>query len=375
MNSAVVDIVAEEGLEWIKVSSKTENRIIWDLAKAGWVGDSSDEESENEISDDDDDPEGLLKQVEALKKASLATRVRYHHPAIRLVLPRIKSTPDSKEVGKVLQKIRDLGVTIDTSDTIPTSAPSVNSVLHKMVADRFSSFSDILNVDCTILLAFASDLSHGRVEPEDWHNKAIQRQIEMEAQDQLLPSSLWPACGDKKLVCTRQAAVRMQEIVAIIGTHTERRRTTLMLGLDDDDVSKYPTQKERVEEFQKLSSYPLPKDWQLPIQIIDYDGTEIDATLPPIAEKVAETLTAINRSVFLFGWATGRTTISSNRAVAKEVETTIEENRTDEETRGPDIWLCPTSRSLVGKEKQRRGWSEAGCVNDGEVEGGGDADS
>lgn len=365
----MVDIVAEEGLEWIKVSSKTEKRIIWDLAKAGWVGDSSDEESENDASDDDDDPEGLLKQVEALKKASLATRVRYRHPAIRLVLPRIKAVPDSKEVGQVLQKIRDMGVIIDTSDTIPTTAASIGMVLSKMVADRFSSFSDTLNVDCTILLAFASDLSHGRVEPEDWHNKAIQRQIEMEAQDQLLPNSLWPACGDKKLVCTRQAAVRMQEIVSIIGTNTERKRTTMML--DIDDANKHLSQKQRVEEFQKLSSYPIPPDWQLPIQIIDFETTDsdADANLPSVAEKVAETLTAINRSVFLFGWATGRTTISSNRAVAKEVEATIEENRLDEETRGPDIWLCPTSRSLVGKEKQRRGFSEAGCVHEDGVGG------
>lgn len=373
MNSTVVDVVAQEGLEWIKVSSKTEKRIIWDLAKAGWVGDSSDEESEDEALSDDDDPEGLLKQVEALKKASLATRVRYQHPKIRLVLPRIKGVPDSKEVRQVLQKIRDLGVTVQLADSIPAIAPPVCKVLKRMVADRFASFSESLNIDCTILLAFASDLSHGQVQTEEWHNKAIQRQIEMESQDQLLPSSLWPACAGKPLVCTKPAAVRMQEIVAIIGTPTERRRTAVMLGVNNDESSTTLSQEESVEEFQRLSAYKVPTDWQLPIQIVDFDDSNIDV-LPTVAEKVAESLSAINRSVFLFGWATERTTISSNRAVAKEVEATIEENRLDEETRGPDIWLCPTSRSLVGKEKQRRGWSEAGCVHDNGEGGSGEGD-
>ena len=366
-NSTVVDIVAQEGLEWIRVSSKTEKRIIWDLAKAGWVGGSSDEDSEEE-SDDEDDPEGLLKQIEALKKASLATRVRYQHPKIRLVLHRIKTVPDSKEVGQVLQKIRNLGVTIQSSDDIPTTPEPVNKVLHSMVADRFASFSDTLNIDCTVLLAFASDLSHGRVEREDWHNKAISRQIEMEAQDQLLPSSLWPACGNKPMVCTEAAAGRMQEIVSFIGTPTEQKRTSIML---DNDPSSPLTPQQRVAEFQKLSFYKVPIDWQLPIRIIDFDLADPDVDLPSVADKVADSLTAINRSVFLFGWATHQTTISSNRAVAKEVEATIEENRDDEELRGPDIWLCPTSRSLVGKEKHRRGFSEAGCVDSGDGDGGG----
>lgn len=74
--STVVDIVAQGGLEWVKVSSVTEKRIIWDLAKAGWVAESSGEESEDSEGDDDLDPEGLLKQAESLVKACQATRVR-----------------------------------------------------------------------------------------------------------------------------------------------------------------------------------------------------------------------------------------------------------------------------------------------------------
>lgn len=355
-----MDIVSKDGLEWTKVSSITEKRIIWDLAKSGWVAESSGEESEGP--EEDVDPEGLLKQVEALVKASRATRVRYQYPRIRLVLPKIKAQPDAKEVTHVLGQIRHLGVTVQTAEETPSEIPAVAEVLDRLTTDPFESFSETLNVDCTILLAFASDLSHGRVEPEDWHHRAISRQIEMESEDQLLPSSLWPACGARTLFCTREAAVRMQEIVDTIGTETEKKRASLMLNLNNDP---YLLKDQRLEEFQKLSDYSVPPEWNLPIQVVDIDMASIQANLPLVAEKVSETLTAINQSVFLFGWSTGRTTISSNRTVAKEIESTIEKaiiapesldgQAVEPDTRGPDIWLSPTSRSLVGKEKQRKG--------------------
>ncbi|KAH8672736.1 hypothetical protein BGZ60DRAFT_563139 [Tricladium varicosporioides] len=349
-HSAVVDIVCQDGLEWIKVSSNTEKRVIWDMAKAGWVGDSDSEESDF----DDDEPQGLLKQAQALMKASRATRVRYRHPKVRLVLPRISSIPKAKEVGMLLQKIRNLGVTVQTSEDIPAE-PLISDVLERLTADRAESFSDVLNVDCTVLLAFASDLSHGRVEPEDWHNKMISRQREMEAEEQLLPSSIWPACASKKLVCTREAGIRMQEIVDIIGTPAEKRRAELLMDLSG--TSKL-THKERIEEFQKLSDYIIPKDWQLPIEIEDVDVSAIKENLPPAASILANSLSTINSSVFLYGWKSGRTTISSNRTVAKEIEATVEEHRSSEEDKGPDIWLCAMTRSLVGKEKQRRGGND-----------------
>jgi hypothetical protein len=69
---------------------------------------------------------------------------------------------------------------------------------------------------------------------------------------------------------------------------------------------------------------------------------------------VSEILRSVNPSVFFFGWGSGCTTITSNGTVAREIEKTIEENRIAEES-GPNIWIAPASRSLVGKEKERRG--------------------
>ncbi|KAE9372305.1 hypothetical protein N431DRAFT_545000 [Stipitochalara longipes BDJ] len=360
--STLVDVVAQGGLEWVKVSSVTEKRIIWDLAKAGWVAESSGEESEDVEGDDDLDPEGLQKQAEALVKACQATRVRYQHPKIRLVLPNIKAQPSNKVVANLLRQIRNLGITIQTADDMPPKFPAVTEVLSRLDIDPFKSFSETLNVDCSILLAFASDVSHGRVEAQDWHNKIIARQIEMEHEDQVLPNSMWPACAARKLICTREAAEKMEEIVHTMGTETEKRRAALLLGKDS-----LKSREQSHKEFQKLSDYQIPPEWNIPIEIVEIDMASVLAKLPPVAKKVSEIFlpTGINRSVFLFGWSANITTISSNATAAKDIEMTIEEENASskrnngqaisQDNKGPYIWICPFARSLVGKEKTRRG--------------------
>ncbi|CAG8956134.1 hypothetical protein HYFRA_00012051 [Hymenoscyphus fraxineus] len=159
-HSAVADIVCEDGLEWVKVSSNTEKRIIWDLAKAGWVPDSDSEDEEE--GGEGGDAEGLLKQVETLVKAAKATRVRYRNPIMRLVLPRISREPEAKEVGIALQKLRNLGVIIQTKEDLGEE-PKLVDVVEKLMPDRYEKFSEVLNIDCTVLLAFVSDISHGTV--------------------------------------------------------------------------------------------------------------------------------------------------------------------------------------------------------------------
>jgi hypothetical protein len=220
-----------------------------------------------------------------------------------------------------------------------------------MLPDPFGGMSDTLNIDTTVLLAFASDLSHDSVGSEEWHNRMIAYQIKMEREEPMLPSVLWPACGSRKLVCTREAADRALKIVETIATETERKRMALLLnvgvGLSD--------REQRIQELQQLSKYNVPSDWCLPIEVIDIDVEKIKSKLPsPAAENVSQILTGINPSVFFYGWETGYTTITSNRVASREVERTIEEHRVAEET-GPDIWIAPQSRSLVGREKERRG--------------------
>jgi hypothetical protein len=350
--NVLVDIVAQDGSEWVKVSTLTEKRLLFDMAKAGWLGESSSEGSD--VGDDEDDePEGLMKQAEALIKASKATRVRYRHPSVRIVLPKIKRG-GAKEMDELIEQIETLGVKVQTSEDLPEVVP-VSAALPRMAVDPFVGFSSTINVDCTILLALVSDLSHSRVQAEDWHHRAILRQIEMEKENQLLPNSLWPAMGSRTLVCAREAAKRMHEIVDLIGTQSEKQRRDSLMEVES--TTRW-SKEQRIRCFQELSSYDVPLDWNIPIKVADLDIALMQRQLPPAAEQVAKLLSPINQSVFLYGWATGRTTISSNRTVAKEIEGTIEAHRLAESDAGPDIWLCPTARSLVGKEKNRRNWDK-----------------
>ena len=216
-----------------------------------------------------------------------------------------------------------------------------------MTPNPFEGFSETLNIDCTILLALVSDFSHAKVAKEPWFHTALQRQVEIEDSENLLPELLYPAFGSHKMACTEEAAYRMCEIVDTIGTPSEKARTAVIMG---DDTTK--SQQQLVAELQEWSTYPVPSDWQLPITVVHQNANDCQNNLPPQAKPVGKRLTSINQSVFLFGWATGQTTITSNRTVVKQIENDLEKSDDLNDSVWPKIWLCPTARSLVGKEKR-----------------------
>lgn len=376
----LIDIVADNGQEWVKVSTVTPNRLLFDLAKQGWeIGlnsDSEDNEGSNTAStsgkndydsEDEDDMIELLKLAVDMKKAAAEVRVRYKHPRVRLVLPKIVEGQIA-EIDKVIRKVRMVGVTVECAtaetsglDFMVNRSGSVNntddagSVFSSLLPSPFPPMTSTLNVDCTLLLAFVSDLSHARdLRCMPSYHPAINRQIELEAEKPLLLSELWPAAGDRNLVCTTRAAKRMREIVDTIGTPREKERTRLLMGEANDASDR----EALISQFQKLSDYTIPLEWKLPIKVVDaqddIDRGWKDGSLPSITCKIAQKLSDINRSVFLYGWAAGLTTVSSNRTVVKQIETWVEEERgDDDEVCGPTVWVCDTARSLIGKDSSR----------------------
>ncbi|KZF26672.1 hypothetical protein L228DRAFT_258070 [Xylona heveae TC161] len=396
--SALVDVVARGGEEWIKVSTITSTRIGFEMAKVGWEADSQASSSNSEYSDDDDDDDdiSLAKVTARLVRAAKSVRVRYRHPQVVLVLPKIYQH-EHPAIDALLDDLRRTGTVVETGDTIPASPALSSSILRSLTIDPIRSFAPTVNVDCTLLLALVSDLSHGDVTPQPWFHTAIKRQIEREKSDTLLPSVLFPAMRGRKLVCVAQAAERMRDIVATIGTPTEKARTRVLLGdVDADaetDIFQLVGNHDNVKDskhgsasitssanltalFQTLSSHSIPADLHLPISVVAQEEVDaaVEKTLPPtISSSLAQDLSDINTAVFMYGWAQGITTLSSNKTVAKHIQVAVEEDldaRDGEREAqdgeggegrgqgvvpaGPDIWLCPTARSLVGKEKNRR---------------------
>lgn len=368
--NVLVDIVADHGDEWVKVSTITPTRLLFELAKQGWELDSEDEGDEEEYrlqnyDSDDDDVIELVKLAADMKKAAAQTRVRYKHPRIRFVIPKVVEGK-VPQIDRIIREIRKAGVTVEcgtipedlpTNDTLQEPTPeALKAMFQSLIPSPYPHRTPTLNVDCTLLLALVSDLSHIRnIAHSPSHHRAITRQIELEAEKPLVPSELWPAMGDKELVCTEEAAQRMREIVDTIGTPTERLRTQLLMGETDEVMNREPL----ISQFQTVSDHHVPLDWRIPIRVINArdeinQGFE-QRRLPDVARKVASQLSEINRSVFLYGWASGLMTLSSNRTVAKQIESLIEERRgDDDELSGPAVWICDTARSLVGKENKRK---------------------
>ena len=373
---ALVDIVARNGEEWMKVSTITEGRLVFEIAKAQWeAADSSSsgvEEYESTTMDgkldgqnkSSQDKEAVLDRIELVKiaddllRASNAHRVHYKHPQVRIVLPKISSEPPG-ELLPVLARIRSTGAILDLGpqDARPQSLELLKTkTFPRLLPSPHPPLTDTLNIDCTILLALVSDLSHTANHPIlPGYNMAITRQIELETREHLLPSSLWPAMEHKDLVCTQEAATRMMEIVDTIGMPKERSRADLLLvsGAEERDGEELRT------AFAKYSDHSIPSTWRLPIRVVpsmtaisDIRQAIGDGSLPHVAEQVAEQLTDINRSVFMYGWMQGLTTVSSNRTVAKEIENIVE--KVGGGAMGPEIWLREPARSLLGKEKERR---------------------
>ena len=379
---ALVDVVAEDGEEWIKVSTVSEQRLLFELAKARWeVADSSDEEEDDDqvgqsqlnggrAEDDELGRMELVKTANDLRRASRAHRIHYQHPHVRFVLPKI-SNPPHGELVPLLERIRSTGATIDIGNKHQCLRPVedlIITVFPRLLTSKHPPLTPILNIDCTILLALVSDLSYTANHPiQPSYKGAIRRQIELETREHLLPSNLWPAMADRDLVCTQEAARRMREIVDTIGVPNEKARTELIMedeNQQDSDERKglcghgSQTADELRRKLQTYSDYPVPSSFRLPIQIMASPTTsEISAAvrsgnLPAVAETVAKDLTEINRSVFMYGWLHGFTTVSSNRTVAKAIENTVEKN--DQGEKGPQVWLREPARSLLGKEKERR---------------------
>ena len=350
--AALVDIVSRDGLEWTKVSTISEKRLLFDLAKLGWQNDGFSDDDEDDAEDhqnmsidSDEDEVPLVKSAKDLAKAAAANRTMGGHPRIVFILPRIESGSIT-EIDNLLDKIRATGAVIQCADDLEP-APPLESVLPKLLVDRSRNLSETLNIDCTILLAIISDISHSEVPMQDWFPRAVRAQIKAEAEDRLLSTQLYPTMDSHPMVCTTEAAVQMKEIVATIGTDTEKARAQILLGEDGEK-----SRDELLKEWRQLSEYQVPEGWQLPIKVVKREAE--GARLPPVAEAVAAQLSPINKSVFLYGWATGFTTLSSNRTVAKQIEHIIAEKGTDEADVGPSIWLCGEARSLVAKQGRRK---------------------
>ncbi|KAF2466091.1 uncharacterized protein BDR25DRAFT_395911 [Lindgomyces ingoldianus] len=341
-NAALVDIVAGDGMEWIRVSTISEKRLLFDLAKLGWQNDSDDDDEDMPDAPasswedgDDEDQVDIVKSARELARAARANPICGRPPKVRFVLTRISSRK-LKEVDTVLDKIRATGAIVECANEL-SAPPLLSTVLPNLLVDRSRILSQVLNIDCTILLALISDISHSECPVLDWYPTEVRAQIKEEAAEKLLPTHLYPAIGSHPMVCTQEAADQMNLIVDTLATDTEKTRANLLLA-QNDRVSSSPASL--LQGWALISDHPVPKMLQLPIKVVPSNLPALTPRLPKVAQKIGKELSPLNQAIFFYGWAEGLTTLSSNRTRARQIEHAINEEGLEDGEAGPHIWLC-----------------------------------
>ena len=355
--NVIVDIVAGDGLEWIKVVTITKKRLLFEMAKEGWDGYGGMSDSESDASGEDHSKESgdngnslkIVRLAQEMKNAASAVRVRYRHPKIRFILPNVEEG-ETDEIDAVIRDIRAIGIGVycgsgDDGRYAHSEAGGTDYLHLREDTDRMFHYmlpstagpppTSILNIDCTILLSLISDISHIQKDsllatPARRYWKGVLKQVMAEATSPLLRDELYPILIGRDLVCTTEAVRRMREIAETMGTDVEKKRADIFFG-SGQMAGRSPEQLGL--ELKAYSAHAVPEGLRLPIKVVNFDldavltGSTPAKHLPvSIASNVVNhklCLSDINRSVFFYGWDAGIVTVTSNRVVTSQIEHAI----------------------------------------------------
>ncbi|KAF4472693.1 hypothetical protein FALBO_418 [Fusarium albosuccineum] len=364
-----VDVV-DGGAEWLAVKAVSRDRLARQMTDCGWGW--GDHELGDKVDEDEWEDTPLAKYVRRLVAAARMNRHEYQFPRIRLVLSNLSRGEEELDIFLYQLEHMDPLVQViiedQNSSFITASLPPLDVAIDNLVGDELASLTPTINLDHTILIDLISDLTHMKLEPQPWQSRTTRVQIEEENsyEDGLMARTMYPVLAGRRLLCTREAAIHFHEVLETVGTDTERERGRLLVPWDDEARSMSPGAVRK--RFQELSAHDLPPSVQVPVTVID-ESWDMDSigeavskgTLPRVAEDVARTsgFKSSKLSIFMYGWAAGLTTVTSNKEVRGQVRTWVEAHRKDDEEVGPQIWRVDVTRNLLAKAaKPREGWQE-----------------
>ncbi|KAJ3510965.1 hypothetical protein NM208_g15476 [Fusarium decemcellulare] len=345
------------------------------MTDCGWGW--GDHDLGDKVDEDEWEDTPLAKYVRRLVAAARMNRHEYQFPRIRLVLSNLSHGEEELDIFLYQLEHMDPLVQViiedQNSSFITASLPPLDVAIDNLVGDELAPLTSMINLDHTILIDLISDLTHMQLEPQPWQSRTTRVQIEEENsyEDGLMARTMYPVLAGRKLLCTREAAIHFHEVLETVGTDTERERGRLLVPWDDEARSMSPDVARK--RFQELSVHDLPPSVQVPITVIE-ESWDMDSitdavsrgTLPRVAEDVARSsgFKSSKLSIFMYGWAAGLTTVTSNKEVRGQVRTWVEAHRKDDEEVGPQIWRVDVTRNLLAKAaKPREGWQEKDGVD------------
>lgn len=354
------------GATWLRVVQTTEANLGREMAGCGWDFDEEgDEEGEGE--DGHFDANGVLPLCVAsdLVSAARLNRHNHIHPSIKLVLTRIKEGTNP-HIDKLLRRIRRMGgddvtITVECANSAFNTAPvpSIQAALSTMLEQPTVSVTETVNVDTSAIIMLVSDITHRRIEIETWHSRNHVAEIKHENTHP--GEALQEICGiiaGKRLVCTQEAAEMAQKLLKWMGQESEKTRAALLLDMLPDTSPAQQTPQARLQGLQALSDHPIT-GLQLPIHVIEepWDRDRIataikEGELPHVATKVSSRIRKPTVSIFMYGWAAGYTTLTTNFSCSRQVARLTEQHRTDKDEKGPACYVLATARSLNSTKKE-----------------------
>ncbi|KAF7542345.1 hypothetical protein G7Z17_g11648 [Cylindrodendrum hubeiense] len=370
-----VDVV-EGGREWIAVKTVQRDRLARQLTDCGWAW--GEHEMGDRVDEDEWDDVPLAKFVKRLIAAARMNRHEYRFPKIRLILSSLSRADD--EIDIFINQLAHIDPLVEVlleyqeGSFMSTPPPPLDAALDNLVGDELEDLTPTLNLDHTILIDLISDLTHSSLEPQAWQAPSTSSQIEEENRHEggLMARTLYPVLAGRRIVCTSEAAEHFHHVLKNVGTETERERGRLLVPWGDETRSM--STKDIRDRFQQLSIHHLPDDVQVPVETVPepWDMPAISqavsrGVLPRVALDVAEAsaFKSSKLSIFIYGWAAGVATVTSNKEVRRQVRAWVKINARSEDDIGPLIWTLQVTRNLLAKNASPRpGWHVKGRESD-----------
>ncbi|KAI9295507.1 hypothetical protein K502DRAFT_218044 [Neoconidiobolus thromboides FSU 785] len=216
-----IDIIANHGLDWIKVSARNTKYLI---SQSKIV---NEEEEMEEMGDDNTELSEIENKAYQMKCAAIENQIHFKIPNIKFSFLNINF--NQPYYFPLINKLLQLNIIPEKINSNPSSTLSLS--------DKTNLSTEYLNLDCTTLIALASELTNSynttnnqlsnlKVEHYNQMN-ALKIQIESELKKPLMPILIHLLKGHQ-LTTTRECYERFFSIVSTIAGEKEKLRANIL---------------------------------------------------------------------------------------------------------------------------------------------------
>ncbi|GAB5585931.1 hypothetical protein Unana1_00831 [Umbelopsis nana] len=226
MVTVKVDVVAEEGLVWIRVNARNAKGLRHEIAglEEDSDFDSDEEHLDDHVVDNSTDNLALFRKANALLASAERHLVHFRKPIVVYAFMRYTPGEDRYVEEQIISKLSNMGIMVYTkSESVGLSEVYSHIISPLVVTDK-------VNLDVSTVLALISELSHRPgVTSSMVRGEALQLQATQELSNPILPN-LANLLGKKQLYVTQSALDKLNGIVNIVGGPNEKARFDMMIG-------------------------------------------------------------------------------------------------------------------------------------------------